>query len=259
MFAVALAACGYDDFRNNGAADFPGTESLPNADLSLLYDHYYGEPFTVKEDMVFEGYVIADDGSGNFFRSFIIDDGTSAAEVRAGYYDLHTVYPVGRRIILHAKALGVGKYNGVIQIGVGINSYTPYRVEEFGARAVLEKYVERDVNRYYPDPLPVDAGSLSADMCGRLVRTAKVIRTPDSPQRWAQPEGEGIEAEAGTVVFSDVRGDSIAVVTSGYATFAGATVPSDSVSLTGILMYGKFGGTKERFVLKLRDEYDVQR
>lgn len=52
--------------------------------------------------------------------------------------------------------------------------------------------------------------------------------------------------------------DSVAVVTSGYASFAGDTVPAGRVTLTGILMYGKFGGTREVFALKLRDGNDVE-
>ena len=47
-------------------------------------------------------------------------------------------------------------------------------------------------------------------------------------------------------------------MTSGYASFAGDTVPAGRVTLTGILMYGKFGGTREVFALKLRDGNDVE-
>lgn len=259
FFAVMmLVSCGYDDFGRSAAPDFSGTVGLPNADLSLLYLNYHGEPFTLKDDVVFSGTIVADDGSGNFFRSFIIDDGTGAVEVRAGYYDLHDIYFRGRRIVIHAQGLAVGMYNGVIQIGLGINAYTPYRVEEFGMPVVLEKYVERDTGRYEPEPLPVEISSLDALMCGRVVKTGRVVAVPENPRYWAHPESDGVEAQTGTVVFRDFRGDSIAVVTSAYASFAGGEVPQNSVTLTGILMYGKFGAAKERFIIKLRDEKDVE-
>lgn len=256
---LMLTSCGYDDFRRSPVPDFPGAAGLPNADLAVLYRSYYGDPFTVRENMVFEGSVVADDESGNFFRSFIIDDGTAAVEVRAGFYDLHNIYFRGRRIVIHAEGLAVGMYNGIVQIGIGVNDYTPYRVEEFGAKAVLEKYVERDPGRREREPVPVQIGGLDGAMCGRAVRIGRVLGVPDNPLRWAQPEDEGVEAQAGTAVFRDWRGDSITVVTSGYAAFAGGEVPRDSVTLNGILMYGKFGAGKEKFVLKLRDENDVER
>lgn len=259
LLSCALAACGYDDFGERTLADIPIVETLPNADIALLYTNYRGEPFTIKENMVLEGYIIADDSSGNFFRSFVIDDGTAAVEICAGYYDLHNLYPVGRRIAVHAEGLAVGMYNGVIQIGVRINEYTPYRIEEFGVRAVLEKYVERDMVLREPVPLRVELSELESGLCGRLVKTGNILRISESPEYWAQSGSEGGTVQSGTVVFRDGRGDSLAVVTSGYASFAAGRVPADSVSLTGILMYGKFGGTRERFVLKLRDECDVQR
>lgn len=57
----------------------PGT--LPDADLALLREHFYGDPFVVQEDLTVGGYVVSDDRAGNFFRSFIIDDGSGAVEI----------------------------------------------------------------------------------------------------------------------------------------------------------------------------------
>ncbi|HAD56168.1 MAG TPA: hypothetical protein DCG00_01680 [Alistipes sp.] len=75
---------------------------------------------------------------------------------------------------------------------------------------------------------------------------------------WADTGAESGMPATGTVWFRDAAGDSVAVVTSGYASFAGDTVPAGRVTLTGILMYGKFGGTREVFALKLRDGNDVE-
>ena len=238
-------------------ATWRGASTLPDADLALLREHFYGDPFVVQEDLTVGGYVVSDDRAGNFFRSFIIDDGSGAVEIRAGFYDLHAYCQRGRRIVIHARGLAVGMYNGVVQLGAGVNDWSAYRVEEFGSRVLLDRCMERDTLFREVPPLEPGIGGLEERYCGRLVRIAEVCRS-GGPVTWADTGAESGMPATGTVWFRDAAGDSVAVVTSGYASFAGDTVPAGRATLTGILMYGKFGGTREVFALKLRDGNDVE-
>ena len=108
LSGVLTVACGYDRFGTLGPGDLEGSGTLPDADLALLREHFYGDPFVVQEDLTVGGYVVSDDRAGNFFRSFIIDDGSGAVEIRAGFYDLHAYCQRGRRIVIHARGLAVG-------------------------------------------------------------------------------------------------------------------------------------------------------
>ena len=147
--------------------------------------------------------------------------------------------------------------NGVVQLGAGVNDWSAYRVEEFGSRVLLDRCMERDTLFREVPPLEPGIGGLEERYCGRLVRIAEVCRS-GGPVTWADTGAESGMPATGTVWFRDAAGDSVAVVTSGYASFAGDTVPAGRVTLTGILMYGKFGGTREVFALKLRDGNDVE-
>lgn len=257
--ALLLTACGYDRFGDMGRDDIPKVETLPNADLALLYDNWYGEPFTVHDGLMFEGYVTSDDSDGNFFTTFIIDDGTAAVEVRAGFYDLHAYCQRGRRVVLHAEGLAVGMYNGIIQIGAAVNDYSAYRVEEFGSHILLDRVLERDARFAETLPLEVYIKALDASLCGRLVRISGLVHMPqDGLVTWAQPADGDMQPETGTAMFRDIDGGRIAVVTSGYAAFAGERIPTGKVTLTGILMYGKFDGGSDCFALKFRDLDDVE-
>lgn len=79
----------------------------------------------------------------------------------------------------------------------------------------------------------------------------------DGLDTWAQPADGDMQPETGTAMFRDIDGGRIAVVTSGYAAFAGERIPTGKVTLTGILMYGKFDGGSDCFALKFRDLDDV--
>ncbi len=251
-------SCGYDRFGTLGVGDMEGTQTIPDAGIALLREHYYGEPYVVREDMTVGGYVVSDDRPGNFFRSFIIDDGSGAVEVRAGFYDLHALFPRGRRVVVRLRGLAVGMYDGVVQLGAGVNDWSSYRVEEFGSRVLLDRYVQRDTVFRQTEPLELGIGSLEERYCGRLVRVSGLCRSGGSTT-WADTGAGGGTPATGMVWFRDAVGDSVVVVTSGYASFAGDSVPAGKVALTGILVYGKFDGTRDGFALKLRDTEDVER
>ena len=51
------------------------------------------------------------------------------------------------------------------------------------------------------------------------------------------------------------QGNTIAVYTSTYATYSSHHVPTQRVSLTGILQHGKVEG-EDMYIIKMRDEKD---
>lgn len=255
-----LYCCGYDNAGPFSRDDIPGTEMIPNADIRLLSDNYFRQHYTITESIVIEGYVTANDLSGNYFKSFTIEDGTAAIEVCAGITDLHNYYQMGRRVVVDARGLVLGSYNGVIQLGRRINPYSDYRVEDFGSRGILESFVHRDTHFRLVAPRGMEIGEMTEQDCGILVRIGKVLADDaQAGNLWAEPSVSGGRPSTGYRKFRDISGDSLTVVTSGYANFAKDPVPGDSVYLTGILQYGKLGGSRDHFGLKLRDIYDVVR
>lgn len=260
IFVLLLTGCGYDRFDTISRDDIDGTDMLRNCDIALLRENYFGNRIVIQEDIVITGWVTANDLSGNWYRSFMIDDGTGAVEIRAGLYGTHLLYGEGRRIVVSLKGLAVGSYDGVLQLGRKINHYSDWQVEEFGARAIIDEYVIRDSSVGNVSPLDMGIPELNTGYAGRLVRIGPV--TVDTAGlngiTWADAGGADTGPSTGTVRFYDTDGGRIDVVTSGYADFARAPVPTGKVWLTGILLYGKFDGGSERFGLRLRGLNDVQ-
>lgn len=252
---ILLASCGYDRFGTLEKDDFSERYKMPNSGLVSLYESYIDRPKVLLQNSVFEGYVTATDDNGNFFRSFIIEDATGAVEICAGFYDLNNHYPIGRRIIIHAYGLYVGKYNGVMQLGVAIYPYSAYKVEEFGTPNILNEYVTRDTLFKTIKPLNREIEQLREKHCGRVVRIEN-LKAEEINVSW--DNGSDTYNTTGTVAFTDSNGNRIVVATSAYADFAATKVPEKTVTLTGILMFGKFSGNQKCFVLKLRSLDDVE-
>src|SRR5687767_11019817 len=81
--------------------------------------HTIGAIEKISQDLVIAGVVVADDRSGNFYKSIAIQDETGGITVRLDGTNLYTTYPVGRKVYIKLNGLYVGDYNRLIQIGGG--------------------------------------------------------------------------------------------------------------------------------------------
>ncbi len=253
MMILSLAACReWEEPRFEEAAP-----ALPNVMLGDLRTYLGAEAqMTFADGIEIAGRVVSSDRAGNFYNTFFIDDGTGAAEIMAGMPDLDAVYHPGQRVFVRAKGLAVGWRDGVMQIGLPPEPGNRFATGYFYHRAVIRNYVatERDVEAV--EPLEVSPGELSGELCGRLVRIAGLEADRAVPQEatWASVLPA---PTTGYVKFRASPADSVTVVTSGYASFALAPVPHGRVTLTGILFYGRGGGSRDHYLLKLRDENDI--
>ncbi len=265
---LLLAGCGYDRF---GDYTPPGGEALPEAttDIASLRLLYAGSRIDVQDEWVVAGRVTSSDRAGNFFRTFVIEDATGGLEIRAGLYDMHRIYPVGMQVAVKLKGLSLGFYQGMMQAGARPVPSSYDQTAYLGHRAILDRHVVRGGTADPVAPAATTIAALDERMCGRLVRieglhlagaTPGASALGDAPVTWAVPSpGGGIPPSYGYRKFKDARGDSLLVVSSGYATFAAETIPAGSLYVTGVLSCGSVAGTYGHnvYMLRIRDLNDV--
>ncbi len=218
------------------------TPNAVNISISDLYTMVADRTIIIEQDMVIGGYVTTSDKASNFYRTFIIEDASGGAEIMAGLYDLHNIYPEGHYITVNLKGCAVGKHFGVMQIGAVAANHSYYPTDYFASRAVVDKYVKRYNLRREHSPLPLSIAELKESHCGRLVNIGDLTSVQ-----------EGVWC--GYRLFTDNGGMNIVVYTSEYADYASKAIPAGIVNITGILQYGKVEG-KEYFIIKMRDERD---
>jgi hypothetical protein len=248
-FSLALSGCGDFDAPAPQNA-LPEAANIAIADLcQMVGERCVG----IEDDIIIGGYVTSCDRASNFYKTFTIEDATGGVEIMAGLYDLHNIYPEGYYITVNLQDCALSKYYGVLQVGRKAESYSNYPTEYFTSRILLDKHIKRYDVRNPIAPKPLSIKELQQSDCGRLVCIGALHNVSNQYIDVYGVNGDG--NWKGYNVFADESGNLITVFTSDYANYANDSVPSENVSITGILQYGEFD-SKESFMIKMRDKND---
>lgn len=255
LLCFLFARCEYNSWTEEDTGYVP--LPVPTMDIATLRGLYYDRPVEITGGVVLRGSVTASDESGNFYRSFMLEDATGAVEIRAGLYDMHNVYRTGARVVVAARSLTLGMEDALLQLGLGSDGRGG--VGYMDHRAVAERYLFRtgESSDVVPETLPVSG--LRDEKVGCLVRIEGLRLDPPCDTTWALPSvlsATGVPRSA-DLKFRTPTGDSLYVFTSGYASFAAERVPVGPLRITGILLRGKVNG-RSVYRLKIRDLYDVE-
>lgn len=238
LAGLVLSACQpqWEAPERQNPAEMDPTMTL--ADFKRLYA---GTPLQITdENLVVGGRVVSSDASGNFYRTFYIQDETGGIEVKIGKTGLYNDYPVGMQVYVKPKYLCLGSYGGMVQLG-GVSSDPKYETAWIDAQSLIDRTIFKGKTGEKPEPLAVTSRSQINDaLLGVYVRIENVRYTggDDGLQTWAVREDKenGIQAASGNQNF-DLDGFRIVVRSSGYADFASDPVPEIGTrcNLTGIL------------------------
>ncbi len=192
------------------------------ADLKAM--HTLGQTELIEEEIVIRGVVVADDRTGNWYRSIEIQDETAGIQLRFGITDLFNYFPIGREIWVRCKNLELSDYNGLIQLGT---------IEG----PVLNDFICRGDGGKEVQPQVVSIADLTTDMVSTLLQLDEVqFDLADAGQPFADP----VNLQAVNRVLKDCNSQyTVLVRTSGYSDFAGQNTPTGSGTFVGILsVYG---------------------
>ncbi|MFZ4545145.1 MAG: DUF5689 domain-containing protein [Saprospiraceae bacterium] len=246
---VLLFSCVKQEF-DAPPAEGKITNLTANKTIKELKASHVGGAFEfITEDWIIEATVVADDASGNYYKTIVIQDATAGIDVKLNANSLYNNYPEGRKVYIKLKGLYVGDYNGLIQLGGGIskdkngNDQLSY-IEELLIPTFLFKG-ERD---QIVTPRRVKIGELTADMTSTLVTLTDVQFTDaDSGQSYADaPKKLTLNRNV-----EDCDGLAILLRTSGYCSFANEKTPSGKGTMTGI--YSVFR-TDNQFYIRNTDD-----
>ena len=247
LLALCSLPCGCCEHFD--VPDTPADAPAPNITIASLHAFLLTETVVVREELTIGGTVVSSDEAGNFYRTLALDDGTGGAELRIAESNLHAIYPAGSGLAVSLRGCALAERNGVLQIGLPSDAYSPYPTDYISSRVLLERLLHPTGERREPVAAPCTIAQLNTALCGRLIRIDALHLRPvaeqTAPQTW-----EGYR------LFEDAAGRTVAVCTSGYARFADREIPTEECSLTGVLEYGTAGSYGKLFILRMRDESD---
>jgi len=132
------------------------------ADLVALYTTH-GKPLeNMAKDLIIAGRISSSDSTGNFYKSFYIQDETGGIEIKIGQNGLYNDYKLGQKIYVRTNDLTLGEYgfgsyygggskkigdgNGMIQLGFyspPVTSGTWYETSYMENKLLIDKHVLR--------------------------------------------------------------------------------------------------------------------
>lgn len=184
------------------------------------------------------GYVVSDDGSGNFFEEIIIQNSINGADtpndVRRGLKveinarDLGGFYNFGRKVYIKLNGLAIGEENGVYTLGKSSgNSLVQLEDAEF------KNFILRDPETAVITPKTVAVADLSDNDENTFIRleNSQIIKA----QKTLSYAGEPSDSFDGfrTIINCDTEA-SLKLQTSTFADFKGAQVPQGKGSISGV-------------------------
>jgi hypothetical protein len=214
--------------------------------------HIKGNFELITEDIVIAGIVIADDRSGNFYKSIILQDASGGIAIRLDGSGLYNNFPVGRKVYVKLKGLYLSDYGGLIQLGGGIDNTDPSKLELAGIPSSLfDKYLLKGSLGNAVKPNVVNVNDLTTNIQDTLQNTLIELHgyefgEVDTSKTYAPPQ------TSVNLIATNCSGTSVLLRNSGYSNFAGIKLPKGNGKLTAV--YSIFGSTKQ---LMLRDTADV--
>ncbi|MFI3305631.1 MAG: DUF5689 domain-containing protein [Rikenellaceae bacterium] len=209
--------------------------------------------YDVKSDLVIQGNVTATDEGGNFYKSFVIEQGGYGVEVLEGMTYSYVRHEEGCLISLQLNGLRLSRSRGVLQVGVAASEGSYYDLDYMEHDYVVDAHILNTGRRSEIVPRAVTPAELAdegfvAEFAGSLVSVGGLSLLLDD-------DASGATLWGGTLEFVDDQGRTVECYTSDYADFSMCEVPEARVALCGILQCDYNDGASSPMI-KLRRERD---
>lgn len=209
----------------------------------------------ITTDKIIAGVVVADDKSGNLYKSLYLQDATGAINILLDASGLFATYPVGRKLFINCKGLCLSDYNKMIQLGIKATVSGSPSLEAIPSGSITQYITGGSINNTIT-PKVVTVSQLTTNMqdqyLGSLIQLDNYeFLKGDTAKTFADTSSYKNSAN---LTITDCSGTSpIIIRTSGYANFASLKPSKGNGTIVAI--YTIFGNTKQ---LILRDPTDIK-
>ncbi|MBK6364208.1 MAG: hypothetical protein IPN49_08635 [Saprospiraceae bacterium] len=254
LFIIHIQSCLKGEFDNPPAIQEPNISAENIVSLQEVLDKLVlGQAVKLDLDKYVKAVVIADDKSGNFYKTIHVKDENSALGIGISIEEteIHAHYPVGRRVFIHLKDLYIADNAGLPLLNYGTYN-DDGRLRLQGIPGVLmQKVLLKGATGIVVEPVKTKISQLGNAALNTLIQLDDIEFRDASPTT-TYAINNPLNPLTLNHTLVDCEQGQITLRNSGYATFAGAVVPRNNGSIIGI--YTVFGNTKQIFI---RDTTDV--
>jgi DNA/RNA endonuclease YhcR with UshA esterase domain len=224
----------------------------------VLAKYIVGKFTQVAMDKYLKAVVVADDKSGNFYKKLVVEDENSDLGITLliDETDIYSQYSQGRRVFIHLKDLTISDYNGLPQLGMGIN--TSGNSPRLGAipSSLMSKVLLKGQFNIPVTPRVKKISELNPQDLNTLV-TIEGVQFQNTGVTYADNANPSDPKDVNHTI-NDCLGGSIILRNSGYSDFAGQIIPDKNGNITAI--YSVYQNDKQLFIRDLADvAFDKER
>ncbi|MBL7821170.1 MAG: hypothetical protein JNL65_11195 [Saprospiraceae bacterium] len=221
----------------------------PNSSIAELKSKYVSGKFTtITNDFLIHATVVADDKSGNFYKTIVIQDSTGGIELKLNRTGIYTDFPVGMKIGLKCKGLTIGDYNGLIQLGLGTYQNGNFTNLSGIEDVLIDQYVFKGPKNQSIVAKKKTISTLTAQDISTLIQLDNIeFARSDTGTTYA----DIVAKVSVNHTLTDCNKNEILLRTSNFADFAGTIVPSKNGSITAIL--SKYQSDAQLYIRNLND------
>jgi len=258
--AICFSSCEervFDAPSFNIPPTFDGKASITIKDFITKYKGVT-DTLRITDNDTIEGYVTANDISGNLFKQLVVQDSTAAILINIDQNNIANDYSVGQKVIITCKDFYIGRTYNMLQLGDYYKSgnYNQIgRMNWFFSRNNIHMVGNPDPGIIQPEVITAnDYSKLKDEFNVAKLYVLKGVKYVDGGLKVfataAEVTGNAVDR---VVYFNANQTSTVTTRNSSYADFANKMLPEGVVNLTGILT--TYNGTPQ-FMLRSYD--DVQ-
>jgi hypothetical protein len=211
--------------------------------------HSIGNVESITKSIALEATIVANDEHDNLYKSISIQDTSGGIIISIDGSSLYQTYPVGTTIRIHLQNLFLTDYRRMLQVVASVDTSSGQLVTTGIPASLLSKYIKVVKENTNVIPLLVSYKNLADSLQGRLIKISNVeFSAADTNLTYADKKNK-IGASRS---LKFCTGGTIYLRTSGYADFAGISIPKNNGDIVGI--YSVYNYEKQ---LLLRDTSDI--
>lgn len=211
--------------------------------------HAMGNFEPITKSMALEATIVANDDHDNLYKSISIQDSSGGILLNLDGSSLYQTYPVGTTIRVRLQNLFLTDYRRMLQLVASVDTSSGQLLTTGIPAPLFSKYIKVVKENTSIIPMIVSFKNLADSLQGRLIKISNVeFSAADTNSTFADKKNK-IGASRS---LKFCTGGTIYLRTSGYADFAGISLPKNNGDIVGI--YSVYNYEKQ---LLLRDTSDI--
>lgn len=187
----------------------------------------------ITDDISIEGYIVANDLHGEYYKAIIVGDDSGCIEILVDYAPSYAKFPISAQARIHCTGLALGRSGGGVVLGAAPSA--EYNIERLSPGQCAQHIKTDSHSPYEIVPQNISIADLATHHIGNYVRLEGVTFGLEAGKKWCDTDPESGKPVTTLHTIYDTDGNSLTVRTIAQCSYGNESIPSGYGSLCGIV------------------------